>query len=88
METVSVKRTSNARFFRASIDNVRLQFDVDGKAIRSLPEGKHHLVWSVLGNPGSTYSIEITAPAHVTCKGGGTLDEEGIDFGFCNFVIN
>jgi hypothetical protein len=69
-----------------SIDNVRLVFN-GNTATKNLPDGPHSLTWTVIGNPGTSYTIRITRPPGITCAGGATLDNDGIDHGGCRFVI-
>ena len=86
MPTVKVKRTTNAKTMRVSIDDVRLDFN-GNTGEKELPSGKHNLSWTVIGNRGNTYAIEITAPSGTGCTHSQTLDEEGRDFGNCPFAL-
>jgi hypothetical protein len=86
MPTMKVKRTTDARVMRVSIDDVRLDFD-GNTAEKTVPEGKHQLSWTVIGNKGQKYTIEILQPAGTGCKHEATLDQEGRDFGVCPFTL-
>jgi len=86
MTLVEVTITKSAEILRASIDNVRLQFQ-GNKATRNLGAGPHVLSWTVIGNPGTNYTIKITKPSGITCSGGATLGTTGIDHGACRFIL-
>ena len=46
-----------------------------------LDPGTHALNWFVFGPPGSTYTMEITAPESLKFKHEGTLDKDQKDAG-------
>jgi len=86
MAQVEVSITKTAEILRASIDNVRLVFN-GNRATKNVPEGPHVLSWTVIGNPGTAYTIRITKPSGIGCSGGATLGNDGIDHGACRFII-
>ncbi len=86
MAKVEVQITKTAEILRASIDNVRLQFQ-GNTAVKECRPGPHALTWTVIGNPGTQYTIKITKPPGIACNGGGTLGNTGIDHGACRFII-
>jgi hypothetical protein len=84
MTTVVVQRTTNAKRFRASIDNIRLEFNSSGKATKKVKEGKHVLSWTVEGK-GSKYTIKMTSPASTGCGDSSEGIKKEIESGSCKF---
>jgi len=87
MPMARVSRTAKTKTFRASIDQVRLKFNSEGVAERDVEPGKHRLSWAAFGSMGQKYSIEILQPANTSCKHEAVLDEDGFDFGDCDFDV-
>lgn len=85
MTTVTVERTTNAKAFRASIDNVRLEFNAAGKASRRVNNGDHILSWTVVGK-GSTFNIKITFPKSTGCGSSSAGTKKEIVSGACPFT--
>jgi len=77
--TISVTTTG------AVLTKVFIDHDVlptpGGTGSAMLQPGQHALTWVVLGAPGDSYTIAITAPAAAAWTNGGTLDSSGKDAG-------
>ena len=63
LKTVTVKYTGTASLIQAAIDGSPLSFSGETADGSVAPDVDHDLTWSVEGAPGSSYRIEITAPA-------------------------
>ncbi|MEM9655137.1 MAG: hypothetical protein AAGA65_23800 [Actinomycetota bacterium] len=96
MPTVQVRRTGNARWLRAAIDGVQLEWQKenendDARSVskpKDLPVGEHVLNWFAKGGDGESYGFEVIQPPGTPCVIGPlTFEGEGFDFGDCVFQL-
>ena len=91
MQTVTVKRTGNARIRRATIDGVPLKWQAggDGTSVpKNLSAGEHAFTWFVRGEKDQTYGYFFVTPTGVPCfVGPTTFQSDGFDSGVCRFTL-
>lgn len=96
MPIVQVRRQGTARWLRANIDGVQLEWqqendqDVNRSVSKpkDLPAGRHVLGWFAKGSDGETYGFAVLQPPGTACFiGPHTFEGDGLDSGECRFDL-
>jgi hypothetical protein len=85
MANVDVKATGE--LMRVFLDGTKVQLGGDGTGSRALGAGDHVISWVARGAPGSSYSVQITAPAAAAFKKQAKHDDSQLDAGLHFFKV-
>lgn len=85
MPEVKVKATG--QLIKVFIDGIRVTITGGGNGSRNVATGDHAISWHVRGAPGSSYSVQITAPPNAAFLKEVTLDDTQMDAGLHFFKV-
>ena len=84
---VVVKRTPKDKDIHAQINKQVLKFGPDGTAKATVEPGPHALIYFLVDEPGTEFTVEITAPPEAVWSRSHRIPSDGITIGTKKFQV-
>jgi hypothetical protein len=78
---------ATAELIKVFIDGTRVTLSGANTGSRNVAAGEHAISWNVRGAPGSSYTVQITAPSAVAFRKDAKLDDTQMDAGLHFFKV-
>jgi hypothetical protein len=85
---VIVKRSPKGADVHAQIDKQKLVFDATGTAKAQIEPGVHVLIYFLVADPGTEFTMEIQAPPEAVFSREHRIPSDGVTVGTKKFPVN